>query len=226
MLKNGLSFLFWVRNKKTAFLAKKRPKKAKMTNCSHNYNCCYQLKIWKKNICGGRPHPKKCHFWPKSAKKGQIRPRSGNKCQLWQQILHALIFLCWKMTLVFDFGSKIKKRHFLPKKWLFSLLAGICHLAWFFYHLKLRYLPQTFRIRCENQISGGYSQLDWTSSKKLGKIRKQCYQTFFLGLTGFNTQNKCKLHSDQVSRHFINKKYGFRLFFDFSWSHPKMGIFF
>ena len=125
-----------------------------------------------------------------------------------------------------DFLPKSKNDIFCRKKCRFSLLDGFSHLACLFYCLKLRYLHQTSGIRCENLISRCLSHLDWTRSKKLGKIRKQCYQTLFLGLMAFNTQNKCKLHSDQVSRHFISKKCDFDPFFDFSWSHPEMGIFF
>ena len=69
-------------------------------------------------------------------------------------------------------------------------------------------------------ISGGIYGLDWTRLEKLGKIRKQCYQTLFFNLTPFNTPNHGKLHSDQVSRHSISKKYDFGPFFHFSWSHP------
>ena len=68
--------------------------------------------------------------------------------------------------------------------------------------------------------------LYWPHQEKLGKIRKQCYQTLFHVLTPFSTQDKCKLHSDQVSRHSIGKKYYFGRSFDFSWSHPEMGIIF
>ena len=58
-------------------------------------------------------------------------------------------------------------------------------------------------------ISEWIYELDWTRLEKTGKIQKQCYQTLFLGLTGFNTQNNCKLHSDQVSRHSISKNSDF-----------------
>ena len=58
-----------------------------------------------------------------------------------------------------------------------------------------------------------------TTLQKNGKIRKQCYQTLFFGLTAFNPQNNCKLHSDQVSRHSITKKYDFGQFFNF-WPSP------
>ena len=125
-----------------------------------------------------------------------------------------------------DFWPNFKNGIFCRKKCRLSLSPGFSHLAWLFYRLKLHYLHRTSGIRCENLISGVRSQLDWPRSKKLRKIRKQCYQTLFLVLTTFTTQNKCKLHSDQVSRHSVSKKCDFDPFFDFSWSHPEMGIFF
>ena len=193
---------------------------------SHTCGCPSLLKIRKKILLWGGPHCQKGHFWAKSAPKKPFCRPSGNELTIWLQILKAMIFLYWKMALVFGFGSKIKKRHFLAKKWLFSLFSSICHLAWLFYCLKLPYLHQTSRIRCKNLISGWPSHLDWTRSKKLRKIRKQCYQTLFLGLIAFNTQTSYKLHYDQVSWHSVSKKYGFGLFFNFSWSHQNLGVFF
>ena len=125
-----------------------------------------------------------------------------------------------------DFWSKSKNGIFWQKKYSFWEKSVISHLALLFYGLYIHELGQIFRIWCETLISGGIWHLDLTRLEKPRKIRKQCYQTLFLGLTAFNTQNKSKLHSDQVSRHFISKKCDFDPFFDFSWSHPEMGIFF
>ena len=108
---------------------------------------------------------------------------------------------------------------FGPKKNVSILLGGFHHLATLFYGLNLRDLSQTSGIWCKNSISGIPSQLDIPRSKKTGKIRKQCYQTLFLGLTAFYTQNNCKLHADQVSRYSITKKYDFCPFFNF-WPSP------
>ena len=105
-------------------------------------------------------------------------------------------------------------------------MAGISHLALLFYGLKIRDLSQTFGIWPNISIPSVPTRLYWPRLEKTGKIRKKCYQTLFLVLTAFNTQNKCKLHSDQVSRHSISKKYDFGPSFDFSWSHPEMGKFF
>ena len=58
---------------------------------------------------------------------------------------------------------------------------------------------------------------------KTGKNQKTVLPDTFLVLTPFNIQNKCKLHSDQVSRHSICKKYDFGPYFHFSWSHPENG---
>ena len=61
---------------------------------------------------------------------------------------------------------------------------------------------------------------------KTGKNQKTVLPDTFLVLTPFNIQNKCKLHSDQVSRHSISKKYDFKRFSIFH-GHPlKMGIIF
>ena len=117
-----------------------------------------------------------------------------------------------------------KSSFFCPEKDVLLLLGGFHHLALLFYGLYLRDLHQTSGIWCESVISEIPSPVDWPRSKKTGKIRKQCYQTLFLGLTAFNTQNKAKLQSDQVSRQSINKKYDFGQFFDFSWLHQKMAI--
>ena len=134
-------------------------------------------------------------------------------------------FFSEKNALGFLFWPKFSKTDFFcPKKDVLLLLGGIHHLAMLFYGLNLRDSHQTSGIWCEIAISGIPSQLDWPRSKKTGKIRKQCYQTLFLGLTAFNTQNKAKLQSDQVSRQSINKKYDFGQFFDFSWLHQKMAI--
>ena len=108
---------------------------------------------------------------------------------------------------------------FGPKKNVSILLGGFHHLGTLFYGLNLRDLSQTSGIWCKNPISGVPSQLDIPRSKKTGKIRKQCYQTLFLGLTAFYTQNNCKLHADQVSRYSITKKYDFCPFFNF-WPSP------
>ena len=108
---------------------------------------------------------------------------------------------------------------FGPKKNVSILLGGFHHLATLFYGLNLRDLSQTSGIWCKNPISGIPSQLDIPRSKKTGKIRKQCYQTLFLGLTAFYAQNNCKLHADQVSRYSITKKYDFCPFFNF-WPSP------
>ena len=111
------------------------------------------------------------------------------------------------------------KFFFCPKKNVSTLLGGFHHLALFFYGLNLRDLHQASRIWCKIGISSCLPQLDWPRSKKTGKITKQCYQTLFLGLMGFNTANNCKLHSDQVSRHSITKKCDFGPFFNF-WPSP------
>ena len=124
------------------------------------------------------------------------------------------------------FWPKSKNGIFWRKKDCFSLFGCISHLALLFYRLNIHELSQTFRNRCKILISGGPYKVYWTRLEKLWKIRKQCYQTLFLGLTTFFTQNKCKLYSDQVSRHFISKKGDFDRCFDFSWSHPEMVIFF
>ena len=166
---------------------------------SHTCGCPSLLKIRKKILLWGGPHCQKGHFWAKSAPKKPFCRPSGNELTIWLQILKAMIFLYWKMALVFGFGSKIKKRHFLAKKWLLSLLTVFCHLAQSFYGLKLRDLCQGFRI-CQNiSISLVPTRLYWPRLEILGKIRKQCYQTLFLVLTAFYIANKCKLHSDQVS---------------------------
>ena len=119
-------------------------------------------------------------------------------------------------TFLIDLRHKI---FFCPKKNVSTLLGGFHHLALFFYGLNLRDLHQASRIWCKIGISSLLPQLDWPRSKKTGKITKQCYQTLFLGLMGFNTANNCKLHSDQVSRHSITKKCDFRPFFNF-WPSP------
>ena len=108
---------------------------------------------------------------------------------------------------------------FCLKKNVSTLLGGFHHLALFFYGLNLRDLHQASGIWCKIGISSLLPQLDWPRSKKTGKITKQCYQTLFLGLMGFNTANNCKLHSDQVSRHSITKKCDFGPFFNF-WPSP------
>ena len=160
-------------------------------------------------------------------------PFSSPEGSVWQHIANPTpdsensdfsTIMMWRWF--FNFWPKSKKKIFAGKNCRFSLFVGICHLACLFYRLKLHYLHQTSGIRCEDLISGGVYHLDWTRSKKPGKIRKQCYQTLFVGLTAFTTQNKAKLHSDQVSRHSVSKKSDFKPFFDFSWSHPEMGIFF
>ena len=111
------------------------------------------------------------------------------------------------------------KFFFGPKKNVSILLGGFHHLATLFYGLNLRDLSQTSGIWCKNSILGIPSQLDIPRSKIKGKIRKQCYQTLFLGLTAFYAQNNCKLHADQVSRYSITKKYDFCPFFNF-WPSP------
>ena len=108
---------------------------------------------------------------------------------------------------------------FGPKINVLILLGGFHHLATLFYGLNLRDLSQTSGIWCKNPILGVPSQLDIPHSKISGKIRNQCYLTLFRGLTAFNTQNNCKLHADQVSRHSITKKYDFCPFFNF-WPSP------
>ena len=55
---------------------------------------------------------KKVIFGQKVPKKSQYMFLSGNKLQIWGQILKSLNFLCWEMALFLDFGAKIKKRHF------------------------------------------------------------------------------------------------------------------
>ena len=116
------------------------------------------------------------------------------------------------LTFLIDLRHKI---FFCPKKNVSTLLGGFHHLALFFYGLNLRDLHQASGIWCKIGISSLLPQLDWPRSKKTGKITKQCYQTLFLGLMGFNTANNCKLHSDQVSRHSVTKKCDFGPFFNF-----------
>ena len=129
-------------------------------------------------------------------------------------------FFSEKNALGFLFWPKFSKTGiFCPEKDVLLLLGGFHHLALPFYGLNLRDSHQTSGIWCEIAISGVQPQLDWPRSKKTGKIRKQCYQTLFFGLTAFNPQNNCKLHSDQVSRHSNTKKYDFGQFFVF-WPSP------
>ena len=109
---------------------------------------------------------------------------------------------------------------------LLFVFVRISHLALHFYDLNIHELAQIFWIWCEMSISGGIYGLDWTRLEKPGKIRKKCYQTLFLVLTPFNIQNKGKLHSDQVSRHSISKKYDFKRFSIFHGHTLKMGIIF
>ena len=208
----------------------KRPKKAKKCQiCKSPATPVAVPPYWKserKYYFEVGPIAKKAIFGPKVPQKSRFAVRLvmnwQSDCRFWK-----LWFFCiekWPWFLVS--GPKSKNGIFWQKKWLLSLLTVFCHLAQSFYGLKLRDLCQGFRI-CQNiSISLVPTRLYWPRLEILGKIRKQCYQTLFLGLMAFNTQNKCKLHSDQVSRHFISKKCDFDPFFDFSWSHPEMGIFF
>ena len=148
--------------------------------------------------------------WPNNCQKVPKWPRYVPK----NTIFHNLTLDCEnseffseKNGLCLAFGAKLSKtKFFCPKKDVLLLLGGINHLALLFYGLNLRDSHQTSGIWCEIAISGPPSQLDWPRSKKMGKIRKQCYQTLFFGLTAFNSPNCCKLLSDQVSRHSITKK--------------------
>ena len=147
-------------------------------------------------------------------------PNNGHKVPKWpwyvpkNAVFHNLTldsenseFFSEKTALGCWFWPKFRKTAFFClKKDVLLLLCGINHLALLFFGLNLRDLHQTARIWCEIAISGVPYQLDWPRSKKTGKIKKQCYQTLFYGLTAFNPQNNCKLHSDQVSRHSITKK--------------------
>ena len=87
---------------------------------------------------------------------------------------------------------------FCPKKNVSILLGGFHHLAWFFYGLNLRDLPQAFRIWCEIGISEGIPRLDCPRSKKTGKIRKQCYQTLF---------SVWRLSTKQITANYILTKF-------------------
>ena len=87
---------------------------------------------------------------------------------------------------------------FGPKKNVSILFGRFHHLAWFFYGLNLRDLPQAFRIWCEIGISEGIPWLDCPRSKKTGKIRKQCYQTLF---------SVWRLSTKQITANYILTKF-------------------
>ena len=95
-----------------------------------------------------------------------------------------------------------------------------------FYGLKIQESDQIFRIWQKIGIWRALTRLDWPRWEKLRKIWKQCYQTLFFSLTAFNTQTYSKIHSDQVWRHSISKKYDFGPISHFSPWHPYSGIFF
>ena len=118
---------------------------------------------------------------PKKSRFGILRALFGMILQIWDQISKALIFLYWKMALIFGFGVKFKKRFFLPEKNLFDhFSAGFYFIAWAVYGLNLRDLSQASGIWCKNQISGVQSQLDILRPPKNGKNQKTVLpDTFF-----------------------------------------------
>ena len=172
------------------------------------------------------PIAKKGHFWPKYAILVSWGLRLATYCKSDSGIWKFRIFHYNKVVLVFGFLAKIQKRHFLPEKMLFFTFRWVFPFSMPFLSSQTSLFAPNFQNQVRKPDFEVCIPLRLNTLQKLGKITKQCYQTLFLGLMTFTTQNKCKLHSDQVSRHSVSKKCDFDPFFDFSWSHPEMGIFF
>ena len=110
-------------------------------------------------------------------------------------------------------------KFFLPEKKRFDTFRWVSPFSMIFLWSQSSGFAPSIQNLVRNWNFGGDTPARLPTLQKNGKNQKTVLPDSFFGLTAFNKAHHCKLHSDQVSRHSINKKCDFSPIFNF-WPSP------
>ena len=111
--------------------------------------------------------------------------------------------------------SFLDMNFFWPEKKLFDTFRWISPFSMIFLWSQSSGFAPSIQNLVRNWNFGGDTPARLPTLQKNGKNQKTVLPDSFFGLTAFNKANHCKLHSDQVSRHSIDKKCDFSPIFNF-----------